>query len=343
MRVNFIIPNRRLTGGLRVNYIYANYLANKGHDVCFYLPAFTYYTKEIGIPLWIKSSFGNMIKKERWFDCHFPVRVVPSISDQFIRDADAVIASSWQTAVDVDRLNIRKGRKYYFIQGDETFYEDKETVLNTYGLDLRIITITSHLKEKILPYNHDVHVVYNGLDDSEFLYTEKKRNNELCVMVLFHEAPYKGTEEALSIIEEAFNRGLNITPIIYGRRITKKFPENYIVAENPKREDLIKLFRHADIYLFTSFLDAWGLPVVEAMSNKCAVIGRNIGALEELYNGNNAVIASEKDEFIEAIQYLNNNRDRLYSIQDEGYKTVQGLSWEKSAQTFEKIISTQNE
>ena len=34
MKINFIIPFKRLSGGIRVVYIYANYLVSQGHDVC---------------------------------------------------------------------------------------------------------------------------------------------------------------------------------------------------------------------------------------------------------------------------------------------------------------------
>ena len=35
MKINFVIPFKRLSGGIRVVFLYANYLVGKGHDVVY--------------------------------------------------------------------------------------------------------------------------------------------------------------------------------------------------------------------------------------------------------------------------------------------------------------------
>lgn len=55
-------------------------------------------------------------------------------------------------------------------------------------------------------------------------------------------------------------------------------------------------YQKTDINLFTRKIEASGLTPVDAIVNKCVVIGREIGVLQKLYNGNNAIIASNKDE-----------------------------------------------
>ena len=338
MRINFIIPHKRLSGGNRVIYIYANYLTSMGHDVCCYLPAISYPAIGVNLFLRTKASIGNLINTEHWFDCNFPVKVVPKINDCFVRDADVVIATAVQTAFDVDRLSSKKGKKNYFVQDYEVFSEDENMVIESYKLGMPIITITKELGSIIDKYNTNVKVVHNGLFPEEFIKEGKQKNDILHVMTMYHSSPRKRTKDALEVFSNAASSGLEIVPVIFGRKIDRVFPHYYIVRENPKREELIEMYQKSDAYLFTSEIDAWGLPIVEAMANKCAVIGRNIGALKELHTKNNSVIINSSTDYLKVLKLLNNNRNMLYSIQNKGYETVQDLRWEKSASLFEKLL-----
>lgn len=338
MKINFILPFKRMSGGIRVVYIYANYLAEQGHEVCCYVPMLSYRGKGQSILFRIKASLSNIIKKENWFDCKFPVKIVPLIRENFIEDADVVIATAWQTAFDVNKLSEKKGRKYYFIQDYEVFNGNVSDVEKTYSLGINMITISKKLQSKLLNFSNDVSIVYNGLYDSEYIRGEKKHLNKFTIMLMYHEAEHKCTTEGLEVIRKIKEKYDNIQIIIFGRKINEKFDEDYIVEESPEREKLMELYQMADVYLFTSKIEAWGLPIVEAMANKCAVIGRKIGALYELYDGKNAIIANDINEMYGALEVLYKNRLCLYKIQDAAYCTAKKLSWKKSAQKFESII-----
>lgn len=338
MKINFILPFKRMSGGIRVVYIYANYLVQQGHEVCCYVPMISYRGKGQNILFRIKASLSNTIKKESWFECKFPVKIVPLIRDSFIEDADVVIATAWQTSFDVNKLSEKKGRKYYFIQGYEVFNGNINDVEKTYSLGISMITISKKLQNKLLKFSNDVSVIYNGLYDSEYIKGEKKHLNKFTIMIMYHEDEHKGTSEGLEVIQKIKEKYDNIQIIIFGRKISKKFDQDYIVEESPQREKLMKLYEKADVYLFTSKIEAWGLPIVEAMANKCAVIGRKIGALDELYDGKNAIIVNDINEMYEALERAYKNRLFLYEVQDAAYCTAKSLSWDKSAQKFESII-----
>lgn len=338
MKINFILPFKRMSGGIRVVYIYANYLTKQGHDVCCYLPMLSYKGKGQSLPFRIKASISNTIKKENWFECHFPVKVVPVIKDQFVRDADVVIATAWQTAYDVKKLNNSKGRKYYFVQGYETFNGEKEQVEATYQLDIPIITISKALQKKIATFSEKVEVIYNGLFDEEYIVGEKQKTEKFTVILMYHEASYRRTEDALNVVKKVKEMYSDIHVIVYGRKITESFPKDYEVLENPERTVLISAYQKADVFLFTSVIEAWGLPIVEAMANKCAVIGRKIGALDELYDGKNALIIEDVEEMVEQVSFLHDNREKLRKIQNAGFQTVKQLNWENAGKRFENLI-----
>ena len=338
MKINFIIPFKRMSGGIRVVYIYANYLTAKGHDVCCYLPMISYKGKDQSMLFRAKASLSNTIKKETWFDCNFPVKVVPAINNTFIRDADVVIATAWQTAYDVKKLNDCKGKKFYFVQDYETFNGSVKEVEQTYNLNIPIITINNELKSYINNFTKQVYVVYNGLFNSEYIYTSKPTSDKFRIIFMYHESAHKGSNEAIEVIKYLQNKYSDIEVTVFGRKIDCQFPDNFKVLINPAREQLLNAYKESDVYLFTSTIEAWGLPIIEAMANRCAVIGRKLGALLELYDGDNAVIIKDTNEMKEQLEFFYINRHRLKEIQNNGFDTVKQLGWDNLAEKFEKII-----
>lgn len=338
MKINFILPFKRMSGGIRVVYIYANYLAGWGHDVYCYLPMVSYKGKDQSIVFRVKASISNTIKKEKWFSCDFPVKVVPLIIPFFIRDADVTIATAWQTAYDVAKLPESKGRKLYFVQDYEIFNGTRAEVEGSYQLGIPMITISKELKRRLSFFSPDVQVVYNGLFDQEYMKEKKTKHEKPGIMLMYHEARHKGTEEGLKVAAELEKRGFPVQVTIFGRKIDRSFPERYKVYENPERKRLIKLYQKSDIYLFTSSIEAWGLPIVEAMANRCAVIGRRLGALDELYDGENAVIVNNYEEMLDAVIALLQDSDKLCTMQNAAYETSKRLNWKESALRFEQIL-----
>ncbi|SDZ74316.1 hypothetical protein SAMN02745687_00202 [Lachnospiraceae bacterium NK3A20] len=339
MKINFIIPFKRISGGIRVVYIYAKYLTEQGHHVICYLPMISYPGKDQNLAFRVKASLSNTFKREKWFQCNFTVKAIPKISDALVRDADVVIATSWQTAYDVKKLSAAKGRKFYFVQDYEIFNGEKDAVEGTYQLGIPMITISKALKKRLNTFSHDVSVVYNGLFDNEYIHTEKNQKRKFTVMLMYHEAEHKGTQRGLGIIHQLEKNGMDFHVNIFGRRIFETFPKGYTVLENPSREALVQMYQNSDIYLFMSTIEAWGLPIVEAMANQCAVIGRKLGALEELFDGANAVIVQDDVQMYQKITELMKDRHQLHEIQKNGFDTAQQLNWKASAEKFIEIIN----
>lgn len=339
MKINIILPFKRMTGGIRVVYIYANYLVEQGHDVVCYVPMLSYKGKGQSVLYRLKASLGNTIKKEQWFDQKFTLKLVPYIAEKFVRDADVTIATAWQTAYDVARFSAQKGKKYYFIQDYEIFNGDKEQVESSYNLPLQLITVTNGLKETIAQFTQKpIAVVYNGLSDEEYLTGEKPRSELPSLVMMYHESEHKRTQDGLRIIEHLKEKYPELKVNIFGRRIPEKLPEAYRVAVNPERSVILDMYRQSDIYLFTSDIESWGLPIVEAMANKCAVVGRKRGALAELGNSSNAVIVEHLEDIEEVVLSLIEEPERLKNIQEAAYQTVKTLHWKNSCQKFEGLL-----
>lgn len=343
MKINFILPFTALTGGIRVIFLYANYLIEQGHDVVCYVPMKAYKFNN-NIFQVIKASIGNTFKRGtsvEWFDCKFKVKLVPIICNKYIRNANITIATAWPTAIDVYKLNKYKGKKIYFIQDYEIWSGRTTDVDKSYMLDLNRLVISKKLncilKNK---FSVDSNIIYNGLDSDEFILGEKIINTKKTILMLYNEAPNKGTNEGISVLKRIYKK-YDTRIILFGAKVSKSIPKEFEFYENPSRTLLMNLYRESDIYVFPSKNESWGLPVMEAMANKCAVVGNKVGCLEELgIDNENALIVEELnyDLMLSKIQWLINNESELKRIQNNGYMLAKKFQWSKSFKLFEEYL-----
>lgn len=343
MKINFIIPFTGLTGGLRVVFLYSNYLIEQGHDVICYVPMKSYKFNYSKLKT-IKASIGNTFKRGsrvEWFECNFKIKLVPVIRDRFIRKADISIATAWPTAMDVYKLSKERGEKVYFIQDYEIWSGKKVDVDKSYRLPINRVVITKWLhnilKER---FNADSEIIFNGLDSREFICGEKTTKVKKTILMLYNESPNKGTKEGINILKKIYNK-YDTRVILFGYKKGSDIPKEFEFYTNPSREFLIKLYQESDIYVFPSKNESWGLPVMEAMANKCAVVGNNIGCLAEIgIDNENALIVDnlDYDLMLSKIELLIENESELKRIQNNGYVLAKKFEWSKSFKLFEEYL-----
>lgn len=58
--------------------------------------------------------------------------------------------------------------------------------------------------------------------------------------------------------------------------------EDYAFHKSPNVEELRRLYNWADIFIFPSKNEGWGLTPIEAMACGCAVVGTNTGCMIDL-------------------------------------------------------------
>src|SRR6266498_1998559 len=129
MRVTFLLPEANLSGGVRIAVSHAERLKQRGHEV-------TIVTRPRSVPT-MRDRARALVKGEGWLmdpnqlPSHLdhttvPVKTIESrraIVDADVPDADAVIATWWETAEWAATLSPQKGDKYIFLQHDERVFE----------------------------------------------------------------------------------------------------------------------------------------------------------------------------------------------------------------------------
>ena len=101
----------------------------------------------------------------------------------------------------------------------------------------------------------------------------------------------------------------------------------------------------ADIFIFPSLEEGWGLTPLEAMACGCAVVATKTGFVIDLgENGKNMMISEPGDiqGMVDNIFYML-QKDNLEKISIEGYKLASSLSWTRACQKFIDCLELKDE
>ena len=106
-------------------------------------------------------------------------------------------------------------------------------------------------------------------------------------------------------------------------------------------EDLPTLYSAADLYLFPSIYEGFGLPMLEAMACGVPVIASDVSSLPEV-GGETAVMIPPYDllQWTQKIDALLSNLERRQQMAAAGYQQVQKFSWQKAATKLLSIYQT---
>src|SRR5439155_1100137 len=95
------------------------------------------------------AALGRYLLANRrvaWFDLDVALKIVPSLAERHVPDADVTIATYWRTAEAQAQYGPRKGVPVYFIQGYEIWGGAREEVEATYRGPAIKFAVSSWLK-----------------------------------------------------------------------------------------------------------------------------------------------------------------------------------------------------
>ena len=124
-------------------------------------------------------------------------------------------------------------------------------------------------------------------------------------------------------------------PLKRAKRIEKDVILTGLVSET----DLINLYSSAEIYVFPSLYEGFGLPPLESMACQTPVAASYISSIPEVCGKGNAVFFNPhdyKDMAIKINALLKDKNLREELIQN-GFKWVKNFSWDKMADETLKI------
>lgn len=222
----------------------------------------------------------------------------------------------------------------------------------------RIITVSNYSKneiEKHYPHSKGkISVVYNGYN-REFckIASVEKKRQILFVGSMNERKNLSGMLRAFELLSDNtyrliivgnFSSNFNID-IEHKMLLNKaKMNPNIEFKSDVDNSELVRLYNESELFVFLSFYEGFGLPILEAMACGTAVVSSDSSSMPEV--GGDAAIycnSSNTHEIKEAIETLIYNKELREKMQNLGLERVKLFSWEKSAKehlaVFEKVLA----
>lgn len=100
----------------------------------------------------------------------------------------------------------------------------------------------------------------------------------------------------------------------------------------PSRADLIGLYSQAQAFVFPSWIEGFGLPILEAMTCGAPVIASNRGSIPEVAGNAALIMDAEDDEALaEHLNTVLTSPDKKQQLQTLGYARAAEFSWSRTA------------
>jgi glycosyltransferase involved in cell wall biosynthesis len=229
----------------------------------------------------------------------------------------------------------------------------------------RIIAVSQATKRDIVNIfhirNEKIDVVYEGVDREYFcvdksvdklaLFQEKYGLPEKYILCVGTHA-YKNIEgivKAFSIVRKKYQN--SITLLIAGNKtyvqkeifqlVTDLNLESGIIFTGFfPAEDLKYLYQCAEVFLFPSFYEGFGLPVLEAFACGTPVVTSNTGSLPEV-GGEAALLVDPNDheEIASAVLKILSDKTFRAKKRQQGFNQVEKFSWENAARMTLKVFN----
>lgn len=355
MRITFVLPawSGSPVGGFKVVYEYANRLSRLGHQATVVHPLLISCENLKLIDRFkiiLRSRVCACLKimgwlKLRWFDVFPEVELLltPSLAEKYIPLADIIVATAWQTAEEVNKYGVDKGRKFYLIQHYEVWSGSKDKVDATWRMSLKKIVISRWLEEIALSMGQETIYIPNGIDVTRFPITQPidKRDPETIGM-LYHVYDWKGSKEGIEALQVVRDRFPALKAVFFSTYQPGSDVPNWVeFHKNPSPEELVEIYNSCSIFISPSWTEGWGLPASEAVACGCALVTTDSGGIREFaINEKTALVCPIKNTEALAttiIRLIEDDNLRL-TLAMQGNEFIKRFTWEKAVKKFEATI-----
>jgi glycosyltransferase involved in cell wall biosynthesis len=333
-RLLFICPD--VFGGVR-SYItnLTAYLgrAGVGHAVLFYGSGNKMTTaKSPGeIPYSTRICFSNFASPR-------------SIYEEFagLVHADDILICS--DSLELEVINYKKlaNRTIFILHGDLEHYH---TLLGKreHLLD-HVFCVSNGLRQKYSRlYTHPGFSVCHPLVADFTVNREYSRDAGLVAVFIGRFEYMKGADVFVEVVNEAAEKQI---PIRWKAFVVSKGSKKELIAEIPEQVDIVydlanekvlTAIEDADLLLFPSRSEGFGIVVLEAMKRGVVPIARNlpIGIPDMITDKVNGFLADEAQDMLKIIEDLSKDRQKLGKIGLEAYRSSnKAFNYEKTGRNF---------
>ncbi len=227
----------------------------------------------------------------------------------------------------------------------------------------RILTVSAASKRDILKYFHvppeKIDVIYNAIDErfgeapdpQEIAHVrERYQLDDRFVLYAGNIKPHKNLERLIEAFFTLRKSGFEqVKLLIIGDEISKyatlrRAVHKYKLHKHVRffgfvpDKTLAILYRLADVFVFPSLYEGFGLPPLEAMASGTPVITSNVSSLPEVVGDAALLIDPYDPEAIaEAIRRVLSEPALRSDLRERGFRRVREFSWERSVSRVRDI------
>ncbi|GAC1327021.1 MAG: hypothetical protein NVSMB26_00170 [Beijerinckiaceae bacterium] len=165
------------------------------------------------------------------------------------------------------------------------------------------------------------------------------------VLLLGSWARHKNMDLILNLADRMDGLGLDIKLAGGGGYVfstvhpTKQVPTNVHLLGNVSDDDLAALFQKAICLAFPSFLEGFGIPILEAMALGCPVVSSNAASMPEVC-GTAALLAApdNPEQWVTHFKSLAQSKSLGDELREKGRERATAFSWNRSARGYLDIM-----
>jgi len=353
MAINWIIPDMGVgSGGHTTIFRTIKHLEDFGHKNRIYVFGGTKHGSNKKLKKFINENFFNL-----------EAEIFNSIEN--IKDSDALVATSWQTAYPVRAIqNTRK--KFYFVQDFEPwFYPMSSEYLlaeNTYKFGLYGICagpwLAKTVREKYgmnadffdLAFDPKIYYPREKIVSAKLETSDEHNSKKTMVLETAKKpkiicyarpvTPRRCFELLIQALRELYVRGVDFDLSFVGWDLSPYIiPFEFRNLRILKHEGLAKLYSWGDVGIVFSPTNYSLLPH-EMMACKLPVLEMKSETTETVFRDGENIVLADPDPIAIAdkLEWLLNNSVGRKKISENAYEYVKQFSWEKSGKKVEEIL-----
>lgn len=230
-------------------------------------------------------------------------------------------------------------------------------ISNAKYFDRKIITVSNFSKkeliEKFKVNPQKIEIIYPGVPsipkiDRKFIQNtlKKFKINKPYFYTIGNESSRKNIQNIVGAFELVKKYGLDYYLVITGiknknfLKTREKVRKAIILTGKISEKEKYSLYKRAQVFLFPSFYEGFGMPILEAQSVGIPVLTSTTSVLPEVA-GKGALFCNPHDirEIAQGMERLANDENLRRELIIKGYDNIKRFSWERSAQKLIKFFS----
>lgn len=325
MKIVFPVLSLEMGGGARFIYQLANALVDRGHDIEVVMP-------NNASQVWPLNAKLTRVKE-------LSPSSIPS-GDFILPNFYPTVKPAWES---------KKGQVVRLSLGYEPqWVADAVTAKQSYLIGAPILSISQWHRQLILKETGLESMVISGGVDTSTFHPYPKPSEQTGRKTIFYimrdpNAGYtwKGGEDFLKAVT-LLNKQIDFNLIV-------SLPEDALftspvpceIKTSATDQALGRIYAEADLYVFTSYFEALGLPPLEAMACGTAVVTTDCGGNRDYTRpGENCLLVppSDIEQLTSAMHRILTQDDERQRLASSGHRFAQAWSWQCTAKQVEAFL-----